>query len=114
MLKLGRIVPFISKAMQPPSMDALQSAANMLLDLVSCSSSLLHFINYSLSQNALDDNEDLTPLGYHLATMPLEPQTGKMLLFGAMFSCLNPILTIAASLSFKDAFYKPMVQLKLF
>ncbi|ELT91988.1 hypothetical protein CAPTEDRAFT_154310 [Capitella teleta] len=91
MLKLGRIVPFISKAMQPPSMDALQSAANMLLDL-----------------NALDDNEDLTPLGYHLATMPLEPQTGKMLLFGAMFSCLNPILTIAASLSFKDAFYKPM------
>jgi ATP-dependent RNA helicase DHX36 len=60
-------------------------------------------------QNALDENEDLTPLGYHLAKMPVDPQTGKMLLFGAVFSCLDPILTIAASLNFKDAFYKPMV-----
>ncbi len=61
------------------------------------------------SQNALDDNEDLTPLGYHLAKMPVDPQTGKMLLLGAMFSCLDPILTVAASLSFKDAFYIPLV-----
>ena len=63
-------------------------------------------------QNALDENEDLTPLGYHLAKMPVDPHTGKMLLFGAMFSCLDPILTIAASLNFKDAFYKPMVGLE--
>ena len=39
----------------------------------------------------------------------MDPQTGKMLLFAAMFSCLDPILTIAASLSFKDAFIIPMV-----
>ena len=60
-------------------------------------------------QNALDHNEDLTPLGYHLAKMPCDPHTSKMLLFGAMFSCLDPILTVGASLSFKDAFYIPMV-----
>lgn len=51
----------------------------------------------------------LTPLGYHLAKLPLDPQTGKMILFGAMFGCLDPILTVAASLSFKDAFVCPLV-----
>ena len=60
-------------------------------------------------QNALDHNEDLTPLGYHLAKMPVDPQIGKMLLFAAMFGCVDPVFTIAASLSFKDAFYIPLV-----
>ena len=41
--------------------------------------------------------------------MPVDPHTGKMLLFAAMFSCLDPVLTVAASLSFKDAFYIPLV-----
>ena len=41
--------------------------------------------------------------------MPVDPHTGKMILFGAMFSCLDPILTVAASLSFKDAFVIPLV-----
>ena len=60
-------------------------------------------------QRALDDKEDLTPLGYHLAKLPIDPYSGKMLLFGAMFSCLDPILTIAACLSYKDPFIVPMV-----
>jgi ATP-dependent RNA helicase DHX36 len=34
MLKLGKVVPFISKAMQPPSIDALTSAVNFLEELV--------------------------------------------------------------------------------
>ena len=71
--------------------------------------SFLHGNVVAVLQNALDENEDLTPLGYHLAKMPVDPHTGKMLLFAAMFSCLDPILTIAASLSFKDAFYIPLV-----
>ena len=41
--------------------------------------------------------------------MPVDPHTGKMILFGAMFCCLDPILTVAASLSFKDAFVIPLV-----
>ena len=66
----------------------------------------------SYYQNALDRNtEDLTPLGYHLARMPVDPHVGKMLLFGAIFSCIDPIATIAASLGFRDAFYIPLVRL---
>ncbi|KAK2193777.1 hypothetical protein NP493_5g02083 [Ridgeia piscesae] len=91
MLKLGRIETFVGKAMQPPSMEALHHAISTLVHL-----------------NALDEQEELTPLGYHLAKMPCDPHTSKMLLFGAMFSCLSPILTVGASLSFKDAFYIPM------
>lgn len=60
-------------------------------------------------QNALDRQEELTPLGVHLARLPVEPHIGKMILFGALFCCLDPVLTIAASLSFKDPFVIPLV-----
>lgn len=57
-----------------------------------------------LTINALDNEERLTPLGYHLAKLPMDPQTGKMILMGALFSCLDPILSIAACLNYKDPF----------
>ena len=60
-------------------------------------------------QNALDGNEELTPLGYHLAALPVSPRIGKMILFGAIFSCLDPVLTVASVLGFKDPFVFPLV-----
>lgn len=60
------------------------------------------------TMNALDSQERLTPLGYHLARLPMDPQTGKMVLMAAMFSCVDPIFSIAASLNFKDPFYTPL------
>ncbi|KAH8042223.1 hypothetical protein HPB51_021307 [Rhipicephalus microplus] len=62
-----------------------------------------------LAQKALNEDETLTPLGYHLAKLPLDPQTGKMIIMASIFSCLDPILTVAASLSFKDAFMVPLM-----
>jgi ATP-dependent RNA helicase DHX36 len=59
--------------------------------------------------NALDDEENLTPLGFHLAQLPMDPQLGKMILLAALFRCLDPVLSIAASLSFKDPFNLPLV-----
>lgn len=59
--------------------------------------------------NALDDEENLTPLGFHLAQLPMDPQLGKMILLAALFRCLDPVLSIAASLSFKDPFILPLV-----
>lgn len=60
-------------------------------------------------QNALDHAENLTALGFHLARLPVEPHIGKLILFGALLGCLDPVLTIAASLSFKDPFFIPLV-----
>ncbi|NWV08962.1 DHX36 helicase, partial [Ptilonorhynchus violaceus] len=90
-LKLGGIAYFLSKLMDPPSHDAVMLAINHLMEL-----------------NALDRQEELTPLGVHLARLPVEPHIGKMILFGALFCCLDPVLTIAASLSFKDPFVIPL------
>jgi ATP-dependent RNA helicase DHX29 len=49
----------------------------------------------------------LTPLGAHLSNLPVDVHIGKMILFGAIFKCLDPILTIAAALSFKSPFVRP-------
>lgn len=40
----------------------------------------------------------LTPLGYHLAQLPMDARVGKLLLIAATLQCLDPILTIAAAL----------------
>lgn len=40
----------------------------------------------------------LTPLGYHLAQLPMDARVGKLLLVAAILQCLDPILTIAAAL----------------
>ena len=68
-------------------------------------------IHYQMLQaiNALDESENLTPLGFHLARLPIDPLTGRMLLMAGIFSCVGPILTVAACLSFKDPFVTPLV-----
>ncbi|XP_015225790.1 PREDICTED: ATP-dependent RNA helicase DHX36 isoform X1 [Cyprinodon variegatus] len=95
-LKLGSISHFLEKAMDPPSQKAVNLAIKNLTDL-----------------NALDHRENLTALGVHLARLPVEPHTGKLILFGALFGCLDPVLTIAASLSFKDPFFIPLGKEKM-
>ncbi|XP_065358761.1 ATP-dependent DNA/RNA helicase DHX36 [Calliphora vicina] len=57
---------------------------------------------------ALDDNDNLTPLGLHLARLPIDPQMAKMILMSALFRCLDPITSAAAGLSYKSPFYTPM------
>jgi HrpA-like RNA helicase len=49
-------------------------------------------------------------LGHHLASLPVDPRIGKMILFGAIFSCLDPVLTIASTLGFKEPFVYPLVR----
>uniref|UniRef100_A0A672G593 RNA helicase n=1 Tax=Salarias fasciatus TaxID=181472 RepID=A0A672G593_SALFA len=95
-LKLGSIGRFLEKALDPPTTQAVNLAIKNLNDL-----------------NALDDEENLTALGFHLARLPVEPHIGKLILFGALLGCLDPVLTIAASLSFKDPFFIPLGKEKM-
>lgn len=90
-LQLGKAKEFLASVMDPPDLKAIDLSLNLLRTL-----------------NALDEEEHLTPLGYHLAHLPLDPRTGKMILWAALFSCVEPIFAIAASLTFKDAFYCPL------
>ncbi|XP_037042409.1 ATP-dependent DNA/RNA helicase DHX36 [Bradysia coprophila] len=62
---------------------------------------------------ALTENEELTPLGLHLANLGVHPKIGKMLLLGSIFSCFGPISSISAGLSFKSPFFTLMGKEKL-
>lgn len=95
-LQVGKAEPFFARLLDAPEPAAVELSLELLKRL-----------------NALDDDENLTPLGYHLGKLPLGPQMGKMLLMGAIFSCLDPILSIAAFLDFKDPFQMPLGKEKL-
>ena len=53
-------------------------------------------------------NEELTALGYHLATLPVDVRIGKLILLGAVLGCTERALTLAAALSCRSAFVAPM------
>lgn len=45
--------------------------------------------------------------GRNLSMLPVEPKLGKMLILGAIFNCLDPIMTVVAGLSLRDPFLMP-------
>ncbi|KAJ1400427.1 P-loop containing nucleoside triphosphate hydrolase [Sesbania bispinosa] len=90
LLSLGYIKPFLSEALEPPKIEAMNSAISLLYEV-----------------GALEGNEELTPLGHHLAKLPVDVLIGKMMLYGAIFGCLSPILSISAFLSHKSPFVYP-------
>ncbi|ERN05681.1 DExH-box ATP-dependent RNA helicase DExH3 isoform X2 [Amborella trichopoda] len=89
-LQLGSISEFLSRALQSPELLSVQNA-----------------IEYLKVIGALDEKENLTILGRHLSMLPVEPKLGKMLILGAIFNCLDPILTVVAGLSVRDPFLMP-------
>ncbi|CAA0838996.1 RNA helicase family protein [Striga hermonthica] len=60
LLSLGGIKQFLSKALEPPREDAILSAVSSLYEV-----------------GAIEGNEELTPLGYHLAKLPVDVLIGK-------------------------------------
>uniref|UniRef100_A0A4W4E6C5 Putative ATP-dependent RNA helicase DHX57 n=1 Tax=Electrophorus electricus TaxID=8005 RepID=A0A4W4E6C5_ELEEL len=79
-----------SRLIEPPGEGSLEAAKRRLCAL-----------------GALTEAECLTPLGWHLACLPVDVRIGKLMLLGAIFRCLDPALTIAASLAFKSPFVSP-------
>ncbi len=50
------------------------------------------------------ENEQVTRLGLTLAAFPLHPQLAKILLYGVLFKCADPIMSIVSILNDKDPF----------
>ncbi|CAG8442870.1 9273_t:CDS:2 [Ambispora leptoticha] len=84
------IADVLAEAIEPPDHASVTAALDNLKTL-----------------QALDNSEELTPLGKVLVTLPVEPALGKMVLLGTIFQCLDPILTIAASMGSKSPFFSP-------
>ena len=91
-LELGKPKEFLSKVIEPPSTKSVISAIRHLREL-----------------NAFKDKSSLTPLGQHLASMPVDAQVGKMLIYGAILRCPSQILTIAAAMCTRSPFLQDPV-----
>ncbi|XP_017427382.1 DExH-box ATP-dependent RNA helicase DExH5, mitochondrial isoform X3 [Vigna angularis] len=91
------------------SYDALNNTCCLLPTWISKVSvqQVQNAIEYLKTIGALDENENLTILGRHLVVLPMEPKLGKMLIFGVIFNCLDPILTIVAGLTVRCPFLTP-------
>lgn len=65
---------------------------------------------YQLLQEvgAVDDNNDLTPLGRKLAKLPLDPRVGRMILAALDNHCLSEMLIVASALSTQDPRDRPI------
>ncbi|KAF9924102.1 hypothetical protein FBU30_005866 [Linnemannia zychae] len=88
-----KIASVLAEAIQPPDQISVSDALTQLTSL-----------------GALDRNENLTPLGRVLATLPVEPSFGRCLILSCIFRCLDPVLTLCASLGTKDIFVSPLMR----
>lgn len=80
----------LSRALDPPSTTNIQRAVASLVDV-----------------KALTATEEITPMGRLLSKLPTDVHLGKFLLIAALFKCLDPALTIAATLNSKSPFVAP-------
>jgi ATP-dependent helicase HrpA len=56
---------------------------------------------------ALDAAKDLTPIGRKLATLPVDPRLGRMVLAAGELGCVHEVMVIAAALSIQDPRERP-------
>eukprot|EP00929_Paragymnodinium_shiwhaense_P006701 TRINITY_DN110676_c0_g1_i1.p1 TRINITY_DN110676_c0_g1~~TRINITY_DN110676_c0_g1_i1.p1 ORF type:complete len:1160 (-),score=276.15 TRINITY_DN110676_c0_g1_i1:169-3648(-) len=79
----------LEQAPEPPATLAIGSAVSSLVS-----------IGALLNSPGLP----ITPLGFHVAHMPVDSRVGKMLIYGSLCRCLAPVLTIAACLAHRSPF----------
>ncbi|HEY4038817.1 MAG TPA: ATP-dependent RNA helicase HrpA [Burkholderiaceae bacterium] len=58
--------------------------------------------------NAVDERNELTPIGLELARLPVDPRVGRMLLAARDQQCLREMLIIASALSVQDPRERPL------
>lgn len=57
---------------------------------------------------AVDDDNEITPLGAELARLPLDPRVGRMILEARQRGALQEVLVIASALSLQDVRDRPL------
>ncbi|XP_053659053.1 3'-5' RNA helicase YTHDC2-like [Anopheles marshallii] len=89
-MKDASIQEFLNKAITPPAAMSIKQS-----------------IKYLQKVGALDDDENVTDLGYTLAELPVDARLGKMLLYGILMKCYESVLLIVCILSVNDLFVIP-------
>nr|WP_297532027.1 ATP-dependent RNA helicase HrpA [uncultured Roseateles sp.] len=90
-LHLGQVedFPFI----EPPPRKAVADGYQLLNEL-----------------GAVDERNELTPMGHELSKLPLDPRVGRMILEARQRDALSEVLVIASALSGQDVRDRPMEQ----
>ncbi|KAI4176400.1 MAG: hypothetical protein LQ343_001140 [Gyalolechia ehrenbergii] len=81
---------FLAEALEPPAAKNVDTSVKNLQAL-----------------DALTAEEEITPLGRLLASLPVHPSLGKMIILGVIFRCLDPMLVIGASAGERSLFVSP-------
>ncbi|XP_064594320.1 ATP-dependent RNA helicase DHX29-like [Liolophura sinensis] len=89
---LGDPQKFLSQALDPPQPMSVSKAMTLLQEVGAC----------------MIGDHTLTPLGHHLAALPVHVRIGKMMIFGALLGCLEPVAVIAAAMTGKSPFVVPL------
>jgi len=90
-LRLGSVEQF--PFLEPPKAKAIADGYALLGEL-----------------NAVDDDNELTPIGQELARLPLDPRVGRMILEARDRQSLHEVLIIASALSVQDVRDRPLEQ----
>ena len=80
----------LSRALDPPSSINIQRSIAALVEV-----------------KAITASENITPLGRLLSKLPLDVHLGKFLLIACLYRCLDPALTIVATLNGRSPFITP-------
>ena len=87
-LKIGDVENF--PFLEPPSPRMIADGYQLLAEL-----------------GAVDDNRNLTAIGWRLAKFPIDPKIARMILAAKQENCLHEILIIASALSVQDPRDRP-------
>jgi HrpA-like RNA helicase len=92
----GTAAEVCARLVEPPAPHAVQRAVEELVFLE------------AMTLKKSNNKEELTALGVHLSTLPVDCRIGKLILLGAMFGVTDDALTIAATLSYRNPFMSPI------
>lgn len=81
---------FLAAAIEAPAPEAVNAAVVRLVEM-----------------QALTEDEEITPLGRLLASLPTHPSLGKMIVLGVIFRCLDPMVILGASMNERSIFVTP-------
>ncbi|KAL8683336.1 MAG: hypothetical protein Q9186_000720 [Xanthomendoza sp. 1 TL-2023] len=82
---------FLAEALEPPAPKNVEASIMNLQAL-----------------DALTDEEQITSLGRLLASLPVHPSLGKMIILGIIFRCLDPMLILGAAAMERNLFLRPL------
>ena len=88
-LRLGDVhdFPFV----EPPTLKMVNDGFTLLIEL-----------------GAVDEDRQLTDIGWQLSKLPIDPRIGRMILAAQSANCLHEVLIIASALSIQDPRERPM------